>query len=256
VFVDGSRGLGERRALALLLLAFYATIFFLLALGQAGQWQRCFGALSVAYVMAFFALASEWFWGRWVASGIGLSGVATGVLGLLTSGWNPGLAVWAGLHAAIYVPLLGAPMACKCDDASRWRERYHVDSSAGERIRRAVQRAAMALPTLILYALAPGPGQAPAWLILGSVVLGLSGLLRLRFWGVLILVTGASVTVGALVLGVGFPASQSAGATTALVALSPSAILNMHGVVGAVGALCLLGAAAPFVRPAIESLRR
>ena len=87
------RFVGERRALALLVLGFYTTLFLLVALAQGGEWARCFGALALAYGLTFFGVAAEWFWGRWFAMGIATSGMTMAALGLVTSGWNGALAI-------------------------------------------------------------------------------------------------------------------------------------------------------------------
>ena len=68
------RLVGERRALALLALGFLTTLFVLVALAQGGAWAACFAALAVTYGVAFFGIASEWFWARWFTMGIASSG--------------------------------------------------------------------------------------------------------------------------------------------------------------------------------------
>ena len=54
----------ERRAITLLVLGFYTTIFTLAALNLGGAWFRCFLALGLVYGMAFFSVAARWFWRR------------------------------------------------------------------------------------------------------------------------------------------------------------------------------------------------
>ena len=78
--------IGERRAVALLSLSVFTILFGLLALAQGGAWVPCFAALAVTYGIAFFALAAEWFWARWFAMGIAMSGMTMAALGLVTQG--------------------------------------------------------------------------------------------------------------------------------------------------------------------------
>lgn len=264
------RLLGERRALSLLVLAFYTTMFVLVALSQGGAWARCFGAMALTYGLAFFAVASEWFWGRWFAMGIATSGMTMAVLGLLTNGWNVGLALWGVLHAAVYLPLLGPDMAQRYDGQTAWRERYQLDESSVDRIKRSVQGAAAALPTLILYTLAPRQSAASAVTLLltaGLLVAALVGgtaLLRLRTWGVLVLAGSGVLVAGHLALAgwaggwTGSELAHFCGAALMPV-FSQSGIPALAGlgtsILGLVTAAALLSVAAPFARPAWRTLR-
>ncbi|MCC6746364.1 MAG: hypothetical protein IT371_01815 [Deltaproteobacteria bacterium] len=189
--VAGLRLLGERRAVSLLLLGFYTSVFVVLALAQGGPWLRCFLALAATYGLAFFGLAAEWFWARWFAMGLAMSGVTTALLGFVTVGWNVGLAIWGGMHLLIYAPLLGRGMADRYENQSAWRARYGLDDHGVARIKRAVNGAATALPTMIFYTLAPRQDQALAALLLAGAAVGLFGLVRLRVWGLALLATTA-----------------------------------------------------------------
>lgn len=180
--------LGERRALSLFTLGFSTTIFLLVGLSMGGQWARCFYALAAVYALGFFALAAEWFWARWYTMGIAASGITMAVLGLVTTGWNAGLAIWGGIHLMIWAPLLGDGMAERFENRLDWRQRYGLDEYGVMRIKRAVKGAATALPTLVFYALAPREGSmVPGVALLALTGLGLFGLIRMRFWGVALL---------------------------------------------------------------------
>ena len=89
--LEGGFGLaGERKAIALLCLAFYMAFYWLLSLilynappdePQLRAWWACFAALGGVYGTAFFALGADWFWARWFAVGLGYSG-------LTVAGWG------------------------------------------------------------------------------------------------------------------------------------------------------------------------
>lgn len=240
------RFVGERRALALLALGFLTTLFALVALAQGGAWAACFGALAATYGVAFFAVASEWFWARWFAMGIASSGLTMAALGLVTQGFNPALLVWGAFHLLIYVPLMGKEMSERYELQQAWRDRYHLDDQAVARIKRAVHSTATALPTLIFFTLAPKDGQMVQMALLAAGLLGFVGLLRMRFWGILLLGTTA---IGTLVAAFATPCSLSSwslfGSLTFPVALT-----------GVFAAVMLFFAVLPFVRPAWRMLRR
>jgi hypothetical protein len=237
-----SQLLGLRRALSLFVLGFCTTLFIMVALAQGGPWARVFWALGAAYGVAFFGLAAEWFWGRWFAMGLGASGITVAILGLLTSGWNPGLLIWGGIHLLVYAPLIGDAMAERYENQRAWRERYGLDEHGVARLKRAVKGAATALPTLIFYTLAPREGTDLRWVLVPLLGLGLFGLLRMRFWGVLL--------VGLTALG-----------TAAFGALDAQRMTPfLDGQVGLgglalVALTALLWSVAPFVLPAWRQLR-
>src|SRR5262249_29972804 len=146
-----------------------------------------FGGLSACYFTAFFALACEWFWGRWFASGLGWSGMMVGLASLVMVGWHPVLAVYGSLHALVVLALMGPKMAARFDLQPGWRERFGMDEFGVLRLRKAVTRAAAALPSLILWALGPREGEGTIVLIgaLTLALLGLHGLVRGRTWSLL-----------------------------------------------------------------------
>ncbi|MBW2736983.1 MAG: hypothetical protein JRH20_31760 [Deltaproteobacteria bacterium] len=238
------RLVGERRALALLALGFLTTLFVLVALAQGGAWAACFGALALTYGVAFFGLASEWFWARWFAMGIASSGLTMAALGLVTQGWNGALLVWGAFHLVIYAPLAGREMSERYEMQEGWRKRYNLDDQAVLRIKRAVHSAATALPTLIFFTLAPKQDQMVHIALLGAGVLGFVGLLRMRFWGVLLLGATAVGTFVSAWMTPSWMGSASANGLSFPVAL-----------VGLFAAVMLSIAVAPFIRPAWRSLR-
>jgi hypothetical protein len=207
-FWAGLREMGlekPRAAIALLPLSLFWFVFLLATLNADPDWKVAMGALALCYLTAFVALASQWFWARWFASGLGWSGAMVAAASLvMMPDWNPALAtvlgIYGGLHVLIIVMLMGSKMAALYDMQSGWRQRYGMDEFGVIRLRKAVTRASAALPSLILWAFAPpnqeGGGLAITMAVLLTVV-GLRGLVRLRTWGVLALGgAGAAVLVG------------------------------------------------------------
>lgn len=238
-----------RAALALLALSFFATIYFLVALNAPPGWGPAFAGLSLCYLVAFLALASEWFWARWFATGLGWSGAMVGLFALVTIGWHPTLFFYGFVHALVIAALLGPKMAARYDLQPAWRERYGMDEFGVVKLRKAVTRAAAALPSLILWALGPKEGAAmavAALLALTLCGLGLRGLVKARAWGALAL-TGAA---GAAVIGAMIPSVFGGG----LMIYGPRPL--MDGVVLSwVGLLWLPLAVLPFVQPLARFLR-
>jgi hypothetical protein len=195
----------SRRALAALALSFFITVYLLVALNAPPGWGRAFLALSVCYLVAFLALASEWFWGRWFASGLGWSGVMVAIATFVMIGWSPPILIYGLLHGLVVVTLSGKKMAAQYDLQDGWRQRYGMDEFGVARLRKTVTRAAMSLPSLILWALAPKEGQG-AVVPLGVTaiatallaVAGLRGVIRLRSWG---LIAMALASVGLFAAG-------------------------------------------------------
>ena len=194
---------GERKAISLLCLAFFAVVFSLMALIAAGQlpeWVACFAGLAVCYGIGFFALAADWFWGRWFAVGLGYSGVTMAIFALLQTREVGGpMMIFGVLHGLIAVTLLGTRMSAAYESRPDWKARWKLDDEGVLKVRRAVTRAASSLPGLIMFAFAPRDGGA-ALVALGAVgELGMVGLLRGRTWGLLVLgATGAGVIVSSL----------------------------------------------------------
>jgi hypothetical protein len=195
---------GERRALAAVIFAFYALFYLVLALygGQPGLGTALF-ALAGVYGVAFFALVAGYFWARWYAVGVGLYGVIVGVLGIWQLGAEPIILFLGGTHLAAAMMLWGDSMSASYDGQLKWRERFHMDDNAVHRLGRSVIRAGVSLPIVLLYALAPKPGSASLAIAIPALLLagfGLRGLVQMKTWGVLALGTagGLLLTYGGL----------------------------------------------------------
>lgn len=227
---------GERRALAAAIMAFYFLIYAAIAYAQLlPDFTRAMTAMAGVYGLAFFALVAGYFWARWYAVGVGLYGVILSAVGIWQVGAEPVFVFVGGTHLAATVFLWGHAMSEPYDGQTAWREKFHMDDSAVQRLGRAVIRAGVSLPFILFYALAPKPDPAAAALSLGVLVLaaaGLRGLIQLKTWGVLALGAAGALTVSMVT------------AETLAYGLQRSAI---HP---AIGGGMLLAAALPFL-PAI-----
>lgn len=221
---------GERRALAAIVFALYFMLFMMNALLGGGPTAKAFYALAGVYGLAFLAVVAGYFWGRWYAVGVSLFGVITAGVGLWQMGPEPVLLFFGGTHLTATLMLWGNSMSQLYDGQLAWREKFHMDESAVQRLGRSVIRAGVSLPFVLLYSLMPKPGSAGA-IAAVLAVLGFAALVRLRTWGVLAL--GAA---GALTLP--FVAGTS---------------IQMPGtgfaVPSVVACVALVAAAAPFVAP-------
>jgi hypothetical protein len=239
-----------RRAIAALALSMFVTLYLLLSLNAPEGLGPALVALGVCYAVAFIAVVAEWFWGRWFATGLGMSGIMVAIASLAMLGWTPVLAIYGGLHELIVGALMGKKMAARYDLQEAWRQRYEMDEFGVARLRKTVTRAAASLPSLIFWALGPKEG-ATAFAALAAVALaatGLRGLVRLRSWGVLAL-GGALVLVGSFGRVTSFLGGRSGGALGAL----PGDL----ALVGSTLAFVFLAAAVvPFVGPVRRFLRR
>jgi hypothetical protein len=223
---------GERRALASIVLVFYAMVYGLMALSGMlpPEWTKAMGAMGGVYGLAFFSLVAGYFWARWFALGVALSGVITGVVSLWQVGPEPVLLFVGGSHLLATVMLWGQAMAGPFDGQTAWRQRFHIDEHAAQRLGKAIIRAGVSLPYILLYALAPKPDAAQL-AVLALTGVGMFGLLRLRTWGVLAL-AGAT---GLL-------------ATAAFGAHSATGAHNLDAAsAAAVGAIALGAATAPWL---------
>lgn len=179
---------GERKALSLVSLGFYVSIFALLSfvffMQDQPQWGRCFAALSLCYGVGFFALAAGWFWGRWFAIGLGYSGVSTAIWGMISIRYvAPPLLFYGLTHGLVALMLQGEKMAKEFDWKTEWRERFHVEEEAVVRIRKTVVRSVSSLPTMILFLLSPREEGMAFGLLLVLFGVSLLGLLKMRTWG-------------------------------------------------------------------------
>ncbi len=238
---------GERKAIALLCLGFYATIFAvmgLIAMAQLPEWTACFFGLAACYVVGFFAVAADWFWGRWFAIGLAYSGVSMAAMAIIaTRQLIPSMVVFGVMHAIAALCMMGEKMAAHYEARTEWRQRWQLDDAGVVRIKNSVTRAAGMLPSLIMWALAPRDGAALAVLALG--VVGTVGLIRGRTWGVLAL---AGAGVGALWGAIASPVDYYYSMGSTLDRMLDVSAINPAASAAVAGALAL-AATAPFACP-------
>ena len=239
------RLVGERRALSAAVLAFYGFVYLLLFLLEpmGPEWDKALAAMAGVYGMGFVGVVAGYFWARWYAIGLGLSGVITSVVSMWQLGPEPVMMFWGGTHALVALTLWGDHMAEGFDGRAEWRARFHMDEYAVHRLGRSVIRIGISLPYILLYALAPRV-DGMSDLLLGALTLGFAGagtyaVFRMRTWGLAALAAAAAVlTVGA------FDGGTSAAGLVAI---------DLGGV-AAMGAGLLALAIAPFAGPALRFL--
>ncbi len=235
---------GERRAVASAVLAFYGLYFVLGALLAPEGMSRVFGALAGVYGLAFFALVAGYFWARWYAIGLGLYGLITTGVALWQLGPEPVFLFFGATHGVIALLLWGEGMATLFDGRADWRGRFHLDDHGVHRLGRAVIRIGISLPYILLYALAPRDAAGEAVLALGVLALvggGTWALLRMRTWGLLALTGAAGLLLVDAADGVAAPSAAG---------YAPGATLT-----AVVAAGLLLAAVAPFARAIAARLR-
>ncbi len=249
---------GERKALAISCLAFYAAFYglvsFIFYMAPPDQpemraWVPAFLALCATYGVAFFALAADWFWARWFAVGLGYSGVTVAVWGMVSQQSIDQVLLFYGVtHGLITVSLQGQKLTHHFDGQPSWRQWLRIsDEQSVEKIRHTVTRAAASLPTLILFALSPREAKGALLLLVG---LGLFGVLRNRTAGVLLLL-GASVCIPFALLHMHEPETLQTGSLLA----AWTTPVRLHGFAGFSG-LLLLWATWPFLQPMLRHVRR
>jgi hypothetical protein len=233
---------GERRALATIVFAFFFLQYLMTVLmgGVPPEFNKAFYSLAGVYGLAFFSLCAGYFWARWYSVGLGLFGVILGVVGIWKEGTEPVYMFFLITHLTAVVMLWGEAMSRPYDGQTKWRERWHMDDNAVQRLGRSVIRAGVSLPFVLLYAFTPKPGEE---MLLGFAALALTGLgmhalVKMKTWGVLAL--GAAG--GLLVSQAGSEAVVGHGASTAIIAPSLAGLL-------------LLAATAPFVPAMFKYLR-
>src|ERR1044071_8330946 len=192
---------GERRALAAAIMAFYFLLYALLAYAGDPAMLKALLAIAGVYGLAFFSLVAGYFWARWFSVGVGLYGVVIATVGLWQSSEipevRPVLYFIGGPHLAATLFLWGHTMSQPYDGQTAWRERFHMDDSAVQRLGRSVIRAGVMLPIIAAYAFAPKQdvgSQVAALAVFVLATAGLRGLVRLRTWGVLALGTAGALT--------------------------------------------------------------
>ena len=237
---------GERRAIAAAVLAFYTFLWLVQVLaGPPEGWGKAFAAMTSVYAIGFFGVVAGYFWARWYSIGLGLSGVITTAVSLWQMGPEPIFLFYGGTHAAIALALWGEGMSRTFDGREEWRARFHMDEAATHRLGRAVIRIGISLPYILLYALAPRGMGDEALLALGA--LGLAGagtwaLFRLRTWG-LVALTGAT---GLLAVG--------AFSTGGYLPMGDRLVVDM-GMCVTLATIALGAALVPFARPVVDYVR-
>lgn len=236
---------GERRALAAAVLAFYSFVYLIMSLAPPPGWGACLAALAGVYGVGFFALVAGYFWARWYAIGVGISGFITAAISMWQIGPEPVLLFWGGTHVGASLVLWGDRMSKAFDGKAEWREKFHMDDSATNRLGRAVIRAGISLPYVIIYALAPREGMGDLVLVAGAglAMAGIWGLLRMRMWSIFAMAGGAGVLISSLGDGAHY---AFAGASGYAVDVSLTGVL---------ASALLIAAVVPFVAPAVRFLR-
>jgi hypothetical protein len=187
---------GERRALAVSVMAFYFLAWLMMAINRpVPELTKVFCSLAGVYGLAFFALVAGYFWARWYAIGVGIYGIITAIVGMWQIGTEPVLLFIGGTHLVATILLWGQGMAQPYDGQLAWREKWHMDDNAVQRLGRSVIRAGVSLPFILLYAFAPRDGAATVLAVLALVLagVGMRALVRMKTWGVIAL--GAAGTL-------------------------------------------------------------
>ena len=255
--IKGVGMVGERKALALLCLGFYAFFFLMLGLLLMNQDEPAFAALApsmfglgACYALAFYALAADWFWGRWFATGLGQWGLTTAaIVTVQTRMILTPLLVFAVMHGLLWLVLLGDKMAAAYDNREEWRKRFQLDEQGVTRVRNTVTRVSTGLPMLILWALAPKEGDQALWsmMALSAAIFGFAAVLQARTWGLLAVGVG-----GVMALGGVFLPGVSLGAAGLAVPGLGAPVFQM---LSAVGGGLLVWSVVPYLRPITGYLR-
>jgi len=238
------RLVGERRALAAAVLAFFMLQFLITGLLVDGPFKGMLIGLGLVYGAGFFGVVAGYFWARWYALGLAFSGVAMAVMTVIRGGdISPPIVIIGITHAIIGLGLLGTDAAAFYDGRRDWRERWKMDENAVNRLGKAVTRAGASLPYLVIAGLAPkeGSGEALTAIALVLGVVGFAGLVRMRTWGLLALGATAALLAGTLAGLDGWPPLSFDG----LPVLATPAIA---------GAL-VLSALLPFAAPIVKYIR-
>lgn len=235
---------GERKAIVSAVLLLYALMFMVIAMTAPDESLVPYmGAMAGMYGLGFFSVVAGYFWARWFAIGLGLYGLGVGALLLWQIGPDPIAVFYTGTHGIVSLLLGGTRMAAQFDGRSDWRDRYHLDESGTQRLGRAVIRAGITLPVLLAYGLAPRESAMDALLVatvVGLPLAGLWGMLRLRTWGVVVMISGAVAVLASTGITAGIPAASAAG-------------MDLTGT-GMAAAVMLLATAAPFLGPMVRYL--
>ncbi len=200
-----------RRSLAALILAANGLMWLVNALLGPPELLFLTSAMTLVYATGYFAVSSDWFWGRWYGIGLCYFG-SLYLLGILQNPeYTTFFALLGGSHLLALASLYGSTMASHYEGAPEWRLTFNIDEDSARRLGRSVQSAATTLPILILQLLGP---RTETWFVVvlgvGLGVVGLVGLVRLKTWSLLALAAAgaalmstAGLPSGALPLGQG-----------------------------------------------------
>src|SRR5690348_13689110 len=131
------RLVGERRAVAAAILAFYAFLYLVIAiLDVQPGFSRALGAMGGVYALAFVGVVAGYFWARWYAIGVALSGVITTLVSIWQLGPEEVFLFIGATHMAVVLTLWGDAMAETFDGRAEWRARFHMDEHAVHRLGR------------------------------------------------------------------------------------------------------------------------
>jgi hypothetical protein len=238
----------ERKALALSLLGIFTSYFLLLVLAvrtEMPEWLPAFAALFAMYFIAFFSVAAHWFWGRWIAIGVGSWGATIAAWGIVQMRELSGPLVFIGItHGLVALLLMGESMGTLFEGRTDWRARFGLDEEGVQRLRKTVTRSASSVPALVLFVLAPR--QDDAALIALFAVLGIGALLAGRTMGLAGLLVAAAGMAGVTIFG-----SVPSVDTHGLFIATP-----VPQFLGAYASVALFAALAPFVGPIGRYLKK
>jgi hypothetical protein len=237
------RLVGERRAIATAILAFWTLMWLGNALALPPPFQPVFYALTGVYGLAFWSVSAGYFWARWYASGVMMFGMILGAVGMVTQRFDTPYLFFFGIHFLATLSLWGESMSNLFDGRTEWREKLQLDEGAVTRLGNAITRVGVSLPMILIYALGPKPKSAIEMAAAGLAALALAGTIRMRTWGVLAAAGAGAMTAISVVDGV-----PSATAETWLpTAGAPIAIA---------AAVVMFAAAAPFFAAMGRFVRR
>lgn len=204
--------IGERRAVAAAVLIMYAFFYAVIAMLAAPPgWENAYFGMSAVYGVAFFGVVAGYFWARWYALGVAISGAITAGVGIWQVGPEPIVLFLAGTHLAAVLALTGNAMRLPFEGQAQWRKKMHLDDNAVARLGKSVTRAAISVPYFVLYLLSPS-GQANGLVAFAAVATGagLVGLVRTRTWSLVALVASSAAMCGGIALGAGLLAVPGA----------------------------------------------
>src|SRR6476646_2583906 len=128
------RLVGERRALASIVFALFFLMYLVNALLGPPELQKLFYGIAGVYGLAFFSLVAGYFWARWYAVGVGLFGVIISAVAWWQMGLDYQVMFLGGTHLLATASLWGNAMSEGYDGQTAWREKFHMDESAVQRL--------------------------------------------------------------------------------------------------------------------------